>query len=102
MYQGGGHHSGREGHGAPPAAAAPMAKTNTEERCALPVTRFPYAVTALAPSASLADALKAHWRECLMEGAEIGGLMVSICFFGALLYSSESPLHSLALSRRIN
>jgi aquaporin Z len=34
-----------------------------------------------------------------MEGAEIGGLMLSICFFGALFYSSKSPLLDLSLSR---
>ncbi len=61
-----------------------------------------YPVTALAPSASLAESIEAHWREFLMEGAEIGGLMLSICFFGALLYSSKSPLRYLALSPPAN
>ncbi len=37
-----------------------------------------------------------------MEGAELGLLMVSICFVGTLLYSSESPLHYLELSRPMN
>jgi aquaporin Z len=37
-----------------------------------------------------------------MEGAEIGGLMVSICLFGAVLYSRTSPLRRLALSTGMN
>jgi hypothetical protein len=59
----------------------------------------PYAVTQLSPSASLAQALKIHWREYLMEAAELGVLMFCICLFGTLLYSSASPLTPLGLSR---
>ena len=36
-----------------------------------------------------------------MEGTEIGALMLSICMCGTLLYSSDSPLQSLALSRAL-
>ena len=61
-----------------------------------------YPVTALPPSASLPESVRVHWREFLVEGAEIGGLMLSICFFGALLYSNTSPMHHLALSRGMN
>jgi len=70
-------------------------------RTALPVGRGqapPYAVTALPPSASLAASVRAHWREFSMEGAEIGSLMICICTAGVLLYSSASPIQSLALS----
>jgi aquaporin Z len=58
-------------------------------------------VTALAPSASLAEAIHTHWREYLMEGTELGSLMLSTCIFGTLLYSSDSPLNYLALSRGV-
>jgi aquaporin Z len=64
-----------------------------------PAVRFP--VGALAPSASLAEAIGAHWREYLMEGAELGSLMLSTCFFGTLLYGNDSPLNHLALSRGV-
>jgi len=47
----------------------------------------------------LSQALKIHWREYLMEAAELGVLMFCICLFGTLLYSSASPLEPLALSR---
>src|SRR6185437_3666385 len=58
-----------------------------------------YPVIALAPSASLAEAVTAHWRFYLMEGAEVGALMLSTCCFGTLLYSVDSPLSHLDLSR---
>src|SRR5215467_4736778 len=58
-----------------------------------------YPVTPLAPSPSLTEAVRAHWREYVMEGTEIGALMLSICLCGTLLYSTDSPLQSLALSR---
>jgi aquaporin Z len=57
-----------------------------------------YLITALAPSASLPDAMKTHWREYLMEASELGVLMLSICLLGTLLYSHESPLGGLRLS----
>ena len=59
----------------------------------------PFTVTQLSPSASLAQALKVHWREYLMEAAELSMLMFSICLFGTLLYSRVSPLEPLGLSR---
>jgi aquaporin Z len=59
----------------------------------------PYSVTQFSPSASLAQALKIHWREYLMEAAELGVLMFCICLFGTLLYSSASSLMPLGLSR---
>jgi aquaporin Z len=58
-----------------------------------------YPVMALAPSASLAEALTAHWRFYLMEGVELGALMLSTCCSGTLLYSADSPLSHLDLSR---
>jgi aquaporin Z len=57
-----------------------------------------YSVTALAPSASMAEALQTHWKEYLMEATELGVLMFCICLFGALLYSSGSPINRFALS----
>jgi aquaporin Z len=63
----------------------------------IPCRRF--SVTQLSPSASLTQALKIHWREYLMEAAELGVLMFFICLFGTLLYSSTSPLEPLGLSR---
>jgi aquaporin Z len=58
-------------------------------------------VTELASSASLADAYKTHWREYLMESAELAILMFCICLFGTLIYSGESPLDPFALSRTV-
>jgi aquaporin Z len=55
-------------------------------------------MSALAP---LAKAIGAHWREYLMEGTELGSLMLSTCIFGTLLYSNGSPLNHLALSRGV-
>jgi aquaporin Z len=57
-----------------------------------------YPVTALAPSASLAEAVRAHWQEHLMEAAEIGLLMFCVCLAGTVLYSSDSPLQRFPLS----
>lgn len=62
-----------------------------------PPSLFP--VTALAPSASLAEAIGMHWREYLMEATELGSLMLSTCIVGTLLYSTDSPFNNLALSR---
>ena len=58
----------------------------------------PFPVTQLALSASLADAIQSHWKEYLMEAAEMGLLMFSICLFGTLIYSSASPMQHLRLS----
>ncbi len=60
-----------------------------------------YPVTALAPSASLAEAIGTHWKEYLMEGTELGSLMLSTCIFGTLLYSNDSPMNYLAPSRGV-
>jgi aquaporin Z len=57
-----------------------------------------FAVTSLSPSASVAEAIGTHWREYLMEGTELGSLMLSTCIVGTLLYSSDSPLNALELS----
>jgi aquaporin Z len=62
--------------------------------------RFPL-VTKLPSSASLADAYKTHWREYLMEAAELGILMLCICLFGTLIYSRASPLEPFAVSRSV-
>src|SRR5262245_37641694 len=61
-------------------------------------TKHAYRVTALARSASIAEAISAHWREYLMEGTELGAFMVSTCICGTLIYRNESLLNSLALS----
>jgi aquaporin Z len=61
-----------------------------------------YSITALSPSASLGEALTAHWREYLMEAAELGALMLCICLFGTFLYSKASPMARFALSRSEN
>jgi aquaporin Z len=61
-------------------------------------SKHAYRVTALARSASVAEAINAHWKEYLMEGAELGAFMLSTCIFGFLIYSNRSPLNSLALS----
>jgi aquaporin Z len=46
----------------------------------------------------LAQAIELHWREYLMEAAELCALMFCICLFGTLIYSSASPIKSLGLS----
>jgi aquaporin Z len=56
-----------------------------------------FLATRLAPSASLADALKCHWKEYLMEAAELCVLMLGICSFGTVIYSRVSPFNSLGL-----
>jgi aquaporin Z len=58
-------------------------------------------VTALAPSASIADAVSTHWREYLMEATEIGVLMLSTCICGTLIYADESPIKSLGLAQEL-
>lgn len=42
---------------------------------------------------SLLAALKNHWPEYLMEGAELGLFMISACAFVALLEHPTSPVH---------
>jgi hypothetical protein len=58
-----------------------------------------FPVTSLALSASLAESIGTHWREYLMEGTELASLMLSTCVVGTLLYSTDSPLNCLELSR---
>ena len=48
--------------------------------------------SALQQSARMADALKKHWPEYLMEAAELGLFMFSACAFSVLLYHPSSPL----------
>jgi hypothetical protein len=50
-----------------------------------------YRMTSLPPSASLAEAIGAHWREYLMEATVLGSLMLSTCIVGTLLYSTDQP-----------
>jgi aquaporin Z len=57
-----------------------------------------FPVTALAPAASIGEALHTHWREYLMEAAEIAAFMLSTCICGALLYSPNSPLKEAGIS----
>lgn len=63
-----------------------------DHNCIQPVDRERARGNAPLASASLADAIGLHWREYMMEGTELACLMLSICIFGTLLYSSDSPL----------
>ena len=62
----------------------------------MPLQQF--RITALCPSASLLDAIRIHWREYLMEAAEMAMLMLCICAAGSLLYSRNSAVANLGLS----
>ncbi len=44
------------------------------------------------PGAHWPAALRRHWPEYLMEGAELGLFMVSACTFGILLFHPSSPV----------
>jgi aquaporin Z len=57
-----------------------------------------FRITALCPSASLLDAVRTHWREYLMEAAEMAMLMLCICAAGSLLYGRYSAVANLGLS----
>src|ERR1700760_653280 len=57
-----------------------------------------YRITALCPSASLMDAIRTHWREYLMEAAEMAMLMLCICCAGSLLYGRNSAVAHLGFS----
>jgi aquaporin Z len=57
-----------------------------------------FAITALAASASFAEAVRSHWSEYLMEAAELAALMFCICLTGTLVYSHDSPLGRFSLS----
>jgi aquaporin Z len=56
-----------------------------------------YRITALAPTASFVDALRTHWREYLMEAAELAVFMLCVCTVGTLLYERNSPLDGLGV-----
>jgi aquaporin Z len=43
-------------------------------------------------SDQMAQALKAHWPEYLMEATELGSFMISACAFTVLLYHPASPV----------
>jgi aquaporin Z len=62
-------------------AARPLRKTGSNE--AASAGRRQYEVV---------EALRRHWPEYLMEGALLGGFMVSACVFGALYEFSGSPV----------
>ena len=50
----------------------------------------------MCPGHGLGHALKTHWPEYLMEGAELAVFMISACFFTVLLFHSQSPVvHAL-------
>lgn len=55
-----------------------------------------FLVTALPQNATLPDAIRIHWREYLMEGTELGALMIGICFSGSYIYWQASPLATLS------
>jgi aquaporin Z len=59
---------------------------------AMPIARTHIRITALPSDASIGFALRQHWHEYLMECAQIGAFMVSICCAGTFLYSPSSPL----------
>lgn len=56
-----------------------------------------YRITALAPTASFADALRTHWREYLMEATELALFMLCVCAAGTLLYERDSPLNRFGI-----
>jgi aquaporin Z len=62
------------------------------------ITPLSLLITELPSSASLLDALEAHWREYLMEATELGALMLCICLSGTLIYSRASPIAILGLA----
>jgi aquaporin Z len=43
------------------------------------------------PFSNPLDALRRHWPEYIMEGAELGLFMVSACLFGLLIYHPAAP-----------
>jgi aquaporin Z len=57
-----------------------------------------FQITALPPTASLMEAVQIHWREYLMEAAELATLMLCICGAGTLFYGRNSPLANVGLS----
>jgi aquaporin Z len=65
---------------------------------AKPMSASTFRITALDPAATPIEALRVHWKEYLMEAAELAMLMLCICCAGALFYSRKSPLANLDLS----
>ena len=63
-------------------------------RMSLPVmwTTTPAENSSPRRSIRMADALKQHWPEYLMEAVELGLFMFSACAFSVLLYHPSSPL----------
>ena len=41
---------------------------------------------------TMKEALKAHWPEYVMEAAELGAFMVSVCVFTAIIWHPASPI----------
>jgi aquaporin Z len=62
-----------------------------------PMPALTFRITALSPNASPLDAIRVHWKEYLMEAAELAMLMLCICCAGALFYSGKSPMVNLGL-----
>jgi aquaporin Z len=56
-----------------------------------------FRITALSPTASPLEAIRVHWKEYLMEAAELAMLMLSICCAGTIFYGTKSPLAYLGL-----
>jgi aquaporin Z len=68
----------------------------TEEKSALSgAARKRRAQLAAGPADGPVDALRRHWPEYLMEGAEFGLFMISAGMFGTLLFHPGSPLLTL-------
>jgi aquaporin Z len=57
-------------------------------------------ITYLPATATPVDAIRTHWREYLMEGAELCLLMLCICLSGTLVYSEASPLSNFPASSK--
>lgn len=76
-----------------------MQKPMADVPMAVDMSPEPYRITALAPTASLIEALQKHWREYLMEAAELAAFMLCVCTAGTLLYEGGSPFDNLGVSR---
>jgi aquaporin Z len=59
-----------------------------------------FSITTLPASATPAEAITIHWREYLMEAAELCVLMLAICLSGTVIYSNASPLSAVPDSSR--
>lgn len=60
------------------------------------MTQPKLSMTVLPAGSTPVEAITIHWKEYLMEGAELCALMLSICVSGAIAYSRKSPLASLS------